>query len=157
MSKKLKTYILSILIALAVGGISAFLSKSGMQSFNSVSKPPLSPPAWLFPIVWTILYIFMGISSAAVYIKISKSGNYIGSGLGIYIVSLAVNFFWSIIFFDFKMYLLAGLWLILLWILVLFTVIKFCRTVKWAGLLQVPYLLWTTFALYLTWAIYILD
>lgn len=157
MSVKRKTYIISILIALAVGGLSAWISKDAMQTFDAVNKPPLSPPSWLFPVVWSVLYVLMGISSAAVYLKASENGSIKGSGLYVYAVSLVVNFFWSIIFFNLKMYLFAVIWLALLWVLVLMTIIKFARVVKRAGYLQIPYLIWCSFALYLSIGIYLMN
>ena len=150
MLKKYRPYIVEILIALAVGGLSAYLTKDSMAHFEAVSKPPLSPPGYLFPIVWTILFVLMGISAA----MIAKSS---GKVPFIYRLSLFVNFFWSIFFFNMEAYLFAFVWLILLWILILSTILEYAKTNKTAAYLQIPYLLWVTFAAYLNFGIWLLN
>ncbi len=155
MWKKLKPYIISILIALGVGGLSALLTSGNMS--NSFISPPLSPPAALFPIVWTVLYTLMGISSALVYVKGKEEDIDISSALGVYLIQLAVNFMWSIIFFNLRAYLFAFLWIILLWILIIAMIKRFREISPFAAYLQIPYLLWVTFAAYLNLAIYILN
>ncbi len=142
-----------IAVPLIVGGISALLTMGSMESFGTLNKPPLSPPAWLFPVVWTILYIMMGIASYLV----AESENSGGKALLYYGAQLIFNFFWSIIFFNFEAYLFAFIWLIILWILVAITTVLFYRSSKAAGILMIPYLLWLTFAAYLNLAIYILN
>ena len=155
MLKKLKPYIISILIALGVGGLSAFLTRNNMNIYESINKPPLAPPSVLFPIVWTILFILMGISSAAVYS--SRNSPYKESALNIYTLQLIINFLWSIIFFNMQNYLLAFILLIFLWLFI-YNMIKFFLKVNpIAGILQIPYLLWVTFAGYLHFMIYILN
>lgn len=138
---------------LAVGGFSALLTRDSMATFNTLTKPALAPPGWLFPVVWTILYILMGIASYQV--AISKKPN--GAALITYGIQLIFNFFWSIIFFDLNMYLFAFIWLIILWLLILRTTIRFYRISETAGILMIPYLLWVTFAGYLNLAIYLLN
>ncbi len=150
MLKKIKPYIYSVLIALAVGGLSALLTRGSMDIYNDIVRPPLSPPGFLFPIVWTILYILMGISSAIVYRKASKSPIIQKTGLGVYALQLVVNFFWSIIFFNMRAFLFAFIWLVLLWVLILTMIVRFYRISPLAAYLQIPYLLWVTFALYLS-------
>ena len=120
------TLIIAIIIPLVVGGMSSFLTKDAMMIFDSVKKPPLSPPGILFPIVWTILYVMMGVSSYLIY-KEKDNVNVKGlvkSTLIIYGVQLFFNFFWSIIFFKFAMYKFAFVWLLILWALVLLYIIK---------------------------------
>ncbi|MBQ6908207.1 MAG: tryptophan-rich sensory protein [Clostridia bacterium] len=156
MKIKWKNLIICILIPLAVGALSAFITKDSMSMFEEINKPPLSPSPILFPIVWTILYILMGISSYLVYT--SDAAKYkISSALQTYAIQLAVNFFWSIIFFNMQLYLLAFVWLILLWILIISTIIKFNPISKTAAYLLIPYLLWVTFAGYLNIGIYFLN
>lgn len=124
MVKKYKPYLSSVLLACAVGALSGFLSRNGMQEFQtSVLKPPLTPPPILFPIVWTILYVLMGLGAALV--AQSPSGRSQRTALRIYALQLAVNFFWSILFFNFSAYFAAFLWLILLWVLVLLMIWSF--------------------------------
>ena len=147
--QKAKPYIISVLIALAVGGLSALLTMGNMDIYSQIIKPSFAPPGIVFPIVWGILYILMGISSARIYIK---DGN-----LFYYVIQLILNFFWSIIFFNFNAFLLAFIWLVLLWIFIILMIFTFYRTDKLAAYLQIPYLLWVTFAGWLTLMIYMLN
>ncbi len=155
MWKKLKPYVISVLIAFAVGGLAALLTKDSMSMYEEIVKPALAPPGWLFPVAWGILYTLMGISAAMVYVK--SRGRILGTGLGCYIISLVFNFFWTIIFFNLKMFLLSFAWLIILWILILCTILGYAKTSRLAAALQIPYLLWVTFAGYLNFMIYILN
>lgn len=154
MWKKIKPYVISIAIALAVGALSGLLSMEGMETFESFNQPPLSPPAFLFPIVWTILYTLMGIGSAIVWQK-GKGRN--GRALLIYEVQLAVNFLWSLIFFNLNAFLFAFIWLLLLLFLIILMIIEFYKIDKTAAYLQIPYLLWVLFAGYLTFMTYLLN
>lgn len=156
MQNKLKTLFISIAIPLIVGGLSAFISGSGTEMFDMLQKPPLSPPGWLFPIVWTVLYVLMGIAS---YLIVTSEANpeKISNALKIYAIQLVVNFFWSIFFFNFELYLFSFIWLVLLWILVLFSIIRFADISKTAAFLLIPYILWITFAGYLNFAIFLLN
>ena len=154
MKIKWKTLFISIAIPLLVGLLSSLLTFSNMSTFQTINKPPGSPPAYLFPIVWTILYILMGIASYLVY-----TSHYYNryNVLFIYELQLIFNFFWSIIFFNYQAYLFAFVWLVILWILVLITTIQFYKINKFAGILMIPYLLWITFAGYLNFMIYLLN
>ena len=154
--------IIAILIPLLVGGLSAFLTKDAMVMFDAIKKPPLSPPGIVFPIVWSILYVLMGIARYSLYNldeqKLSeeqiKFRNYT---LVIYDIQLFFNFFWSIIFFKFSMYKVAFLWLIILWVLVFIFIKNALKLNKISAYLMIPYLLWITFAGYLNVAIAILN
>lgn len=149
---KLKIYAKSILIPVIVGGIVGLLI-SGVIDYNSLQKPPLSPPSILFPIMWTILYVLMGISYG-----ILESKSLIDSKINfIYYLQLAVNALWSIIFFIFKWRLFAFIWIIVLDILIIAMIVQFYKKDKWAGLIQIPYILWTLFASYLNIGIYLLN
>ncbi len=156
MKNNWKPYVLFIGIAEAVGALSGFLSMEGSRSFgDTVTQPPLSPPAILFPIVWTILYTLMGISAAKVYnAEPSKSRS---QGLNLFIAQLVVNFFWSLIFFNDSAYAFSFFWLLLLWFLVLAMILAFRKTDKTAAWLQIPYLLWLTFAAYLNAGVWYLN
>lgn len=153
MKKQWKTLVICIAIPLAVGIVSALLTRGGMMTFAELNKPALSPPAWLFPVVWTILYVLMGIASYLVVT--SKKPN--GAALITYGLQLVFNFFWSIIFFNMQAYLFAFVWLVILWILILKTTVKFFKIDETAGILMIPYLLWVTFAGYLNLSIYLLN
>ena len=147
--------IISILIPLFVGGLSALITKDSMAQFDTIDKPPLSPPGWLFPVVWTILFILMGIAS---YLVWNAGKPYRAkTALAVYGIQLAFNFFWSIIFFNLNAYLFAFLWLIVLWLLIILTAFLFYRISKPAGFLLIPYILWVTFAGYLNFAIFLLN
>ena len=156
MLKKLKPYIISVIIALAVGGLSALLTKNNMSIFEKINMPPLSPPSVVFPIVWAVLYILMGISSAIIY-KNGTDREEVQSALKVYALQLAVNFFWSLIFFNMQAYLFAFIWLVLLWVLVIVMIVKFKKISPAAAWLQIPYLLWITIAGYLSLMIYLLN
>lgn len=146
-----KKLILCIVIPLAVGGLSALLTKDAAQAFTLLNKPPLSPPAWLFPVLWTILYILMGIASYMILV----SGKSVSGSLIVYAIQLFFNFSWTLIFFNLTAYLPAFLWLTALWLLILITIFLFRRISAAAALLLVPYILWVTFAGYLNLMIYI--
>lgn len=147
-----KQLILCIAIPLLVGTLSGFLTRNSMNIFTQVDKPPLSPPGYLFPIVWTILYTLMGIAS---YLIVSSNADKeeIQNALFVYGLQLVVNFFWPIFFFYLGWYLFAFFWLLLLWGFILYTIIVFYRISKPAAYLLIPYFLWVTFAGYLNLAI----
>ena len=141
---KIKPYAVSILLTLAVGGLSGFLTSMGMDSFDALTKPPLTPPSFLFPIVWTVLFILMGVGAARIFMTEPTAAR--NRALIVYVVQLAVNFFWSIIFFNLQAYAFAFFWLILLWVLILTMIYLFCKVDKPAALIQIPCAIWVTFA-----------
>lgn len=156
MESKKFTLLQCIAIPLIVGAASAFLSGGGMAVFGTLNKPPLSPPGWLFPVVWTILYVLMGIASYLV-MESGKEEVVVSDALAIYAYQLIVNFLWPIFFFDFGWYLFSFIWILLLWGLVYLTTRQFYNISKAAGYLMIPYLIWITFAAYLNLGIYILN
>jgi benzodiazapine receptor len=151
---KLKPLLASLLISLGVGGLSALLTKNNMSVYSSLIQPPLAPPGFIFPVVWTILFILMGISAYLVAVSPSEEKT---SALTIYGVQLVINFFWSIFFFNLKNYTFSFLWLLLLLVFIVIMTVKFYRINKTAGLLQIPYLLWVIFAGYLNLMISLLN
>ena len=152
---KIKPYAVSILLTLAVGGLSGFLTSMGMDSFDALTKPPLTPPSFLFPIVWTVLFILMGVGAARIFMTEPTAAR--NRALIVYVVQLAVNFFWSIIFFNLQAYAFAFFWLILLWVLILTMIYLFCKVDKPAALIQIPYAIWVTFAGYLNLMIWLMN
>ena len=153
--KKL-TLLKCIAIPLGIGVLSALLSGGGMRTFEAMNKPLLSPPGWLFPVVWTVLYVLMGVASYLV-LTADASQQEKEKALTPYGYQLAVNFLWSIFFFDFGWHLFAFFWLLLLWALIWLT-IKHFQTISWtAAFLLIPYILWVTFAGYLNFAIWKLN
>ena len=156
MKEKIKSYAFFILSALAVGGLSAFFTRNNMDINNDLLMPPLSPPPILFPIVWSILFILMGISAAMIYNSDAPKSQK-NTALNIYALSLAVNFSWNIIFFNLRAFGFAFFWLLLLLFLIILTIIKYFKIQKIAAYLQIPYALWVTFAGYLTAGIWWLN
>lgn len=156
MRVKWKTLLLALAIPLGVGGLSALVTRREMDAFSQLNQPPLSPPGWLFPIVWTVLFLLMGLASYLVVTAEAPDG-VSRRALTVYGVQLVVNFFWSILFFNLKWYLFSFFWLLLLWGLILVTMILFFPIRRSAGWLLVPYLLWVTFAGYLNFGIFLLN
>lgn len=152
MNKNVWTYIKAILVPLIVGGVVGIVI-SGSMDYNSLEKPFLAPPAIVFPIVWTIIYILMGISYGRLKVK-ELTDEKIDF---IYYTQLVINALWSIFFFVFKWRLFSFFWILLLIVFVIWMIIEFYKKDKIAGLLQIPYLLWILFASYLNLAFYILN
>lgn len=156
MKPNIKLLIKSIALPLLVGLISGLLTRNAMQDFQTLVKPPLAPPGWLFPVVWTILYTLMGIS--AYLIQTSSADPEVKSdALMIYRYQLIVNFLWPVLFFSFGWYLFAFAWILLLWGLVILMIWDFSKISKTAAYLNIPYLIWLTFAAYLNGAIWWLN
>jgi tryptophan-rich sensory protein len=145
-----KSLIINILIPLVVGGVAALLTRDSMTLYANVQKPPFSPPSLVFPIVWTILYILMGISAY----RVMEKG---GCDSTFYSLQLFVNFLWPVFFFSFEAYLFAFVLLLVLIALVVGMIMAFYKCDKWAGYLQIPYLLWLLFAGYLNLGVYLLN
>lgn len=156
MQEKLKNLLLCIAIPVLTGSLSGFLTRGSMQVFRQLNKPPLSPPGAVFPIVWTILYILMGIASYLVFSSGTGQGD-IRNALSVYGLQLAVNFFWPLFFFNLGWYFFSFVWLVLLWLLILITIRLFYHISRPAAYLLLPYLLWVTFAGYLNLGIAILN
>lgn len=156
MSKNKIKLIKCIAIPLIVGGVAGFLTRGAMSIFQELNQPPLSPPPWLFPVVWTILYILMGVSSWLVC-KSGETEEKIDRALKAYYYQLLVNFLWPIFFFNFQWFLFSFFWLLLLIVLVFTMIRQFYRISAWAGYLNVPYLIWLMFAAYLNLGIWWLN
>lgn len=154
--KKFWIFLGSLALPLGVGSLAAFLTRGNMMLYAALERPPLSPPAWLFPVVWSILYVLMGLASWLVTVS-GESPETIAKAQRPYYLQLAVNFFWSLIFFNLQNFLFAFIWLVLLWVLILITLRRFYAISKTAGWLLVPYLVWVAFAGYLNFAIFLLN
>lgn len=153
---KWKPLLISLAIPLAVGGLAAYLTRDGMRVFASVNQPPLSPPAWLFPVVWTILYLMMGLACYLVATApISQPRR--ERALTVYGLSLAANFLWPILFFTMEAWGAAFVCLVLLWVLVAATMLLFSCIDRRAGQLLIPYLVWLSFAAYLNLGVWLLN
>ena len=140
---------IDVLIPVVISGIVGFIINPYID-YNSLVQLPLSPPSIAFPIVWTILYILMGVSYYLLKNPDRKEKM-------IYFVQLGVNALWSVFFFVFKFYLFSFVWILLLDVLVILMIIIFCRNNKVSAYLQIPYLVWILFASYLNLGIYILN
>lgn len=156
MKPKIKTLLISLAIPLAVGGLAALLSGGGMADYNDLNQPPLSPPGWLFPVVWSVLYLLMGYASYRIVTsdadKMQKQ-----RALILYGAQLFVNFLWPLIFFGLEWRLTAFLVLLVLWVLILLTMRAFSDIDERAGDLLIPYILWVTFAGYLNLGAFLLN
>lgn len=156
MKINIKKLVIAIVIPLAVGAISGFLTNSSMEHYAQLEKPPLNPPGIVFPFVWAVLFTLMGISTymiaqADVFRKEKKDV------LSIYGVQLFVNFFWSIIFFNMRTYLFAFIWLLILLALIIIMIRAFYKISSTAAFLQIPYLIWVIYAGYLNLGVYLLN
>ena len=154
--RKGKTLLICLALPLAVGLLAALLTLGGMREYGEMLKPPLSPPGWVFPAVWTLLYLLMGLASW--YVAGSATSEDMKQmALSLYAVQLAANFLWPLVFFGLGRYVLALLWLAVLLILVLLTWRQFRRLDRRAGALLIPYVLWLCYALYLNLGAAILN
>ena len=153
---KWKQLILCLAIPLAVGALAGLLSRGGMEDYKDMYKPLLAPPGWVFPVVWTILYLMMGLASY--YVRTSAaSPERIRRAMTAYALQLAANFIWPLIFFALGAYLAAFIWLILLFALALLCALRFGYIDARAGKLFAPYLVWLFFAAYLNLGVYLLN
>ncbi len=150
----LKRLLIALAVPLAVGGLSAFASGSFSEQYAVVNKPPLSPPGWIFPVVWTLLYLAMGYAS---YLVMTVGGRDAKDALTVYYIQLVLNFLWPILFFRFRLYTFAIFELILLIAAVTVMVIRFSHVDERAGYLTLPYLIWLCFALYLNIGVAVLN
>lgn len=149
-------FFLCVLIPLAVGSIAALITRDGMRIYQVMEMPFLAPPAWLFPIVWTLLYMLMGLSSYWIMISDAEQKDK-EKAILLYEYQLAVNFLWPSFFFSFQWYLFAFFWIILLWILVFLMIFSFWKIEKRAAFVNLPYLVWLSFAAYLNLAVWWLN
>lgn len=151
-----KPYVLWIGLSELVGAIAAFLIRNDTELYRTiVKKPPLSPPGIVFPIVWTILYLLMGIGMARVMIETNSDRK--AGDLRVFLLQLAFNFFWSIWFFKLRAFGFAFVWLVALWALILWMILRFRQVDRPAARMQAPYLVWVTFAGYLNAGVWLLN
>ena len=151
---KIKPLEISLAVCLGTGGLSALLTKDSMEEYAFLDQPPLAPPGWVFPVVWTALFILMGVAAYLVWIE---NGLGRSRALGLYGAQLAFNFLWTIIFFNTDRRLFALVWLLILWGLILATILAFRRESDTAWKLLIPYELWVTFAAYLNAGVWYLN
>ena len=157
MWKKVKPYVVSVALALGVGGLAAFITRNDMDVYKVIVLPPLAPPSVLFPIVWTILYVLMGIGAALIYLERGNKQSAARDALSVYGINLILNFMWSVLFFKFRVFLFAFFWLLALLATIIKMILDFKKIKPIAGYLQIPYAFWVAFAGYLNFAIWWLN
>ena len=151
-----KIYLFWVALAEGIGLLAGFLTRENTELYSQMMiKPALSPPGWIFPVVWTVLFALMGIGAAT--ISLQPDSRKRSRALNIFVAQLIVNFFWSLIFFNAQAYGFALAWLLLLWVLILWMILAFWQADKGAALLQIPYILWVTFAAYLNYGVWKLN
>lgn len=151
-----RSLLAAVALPLAVGTLSSILVGDAVLEYAGMNKPPLSPPGWIFPAVWTLLYALMGFASWLVYISEASQPRK-KRALGLYALQLAVNFVWPLIFFKAMWYLAAFFWLLLLWLLVIACTVRFYCIRRAAAWMLLPYVLWLSFAAYLNLGVYLLN
>lgn len=155
MKIKWKKLIICLAIPLGVGALAALLT-GGMSQYKQLRQPPLAPPGWVFPVVWSILYLLMGYASYRILVSNAPRREK-NNALKLYGAQLAINFLWPLVFFGLEQYLLAFFVLLLLWSLIFFTIRAFSRIDETAADLLLPYIIWVTFAGYLNVGVYLLN
>ncbi len=154
--KKYFPYLMGIAAVEAVGLLAGLLTRSGVEFYaENVMKPPLAPPNWIFPVVWTILYALMGISAVRIWQQPASADK--GRAQNLFVIQLVLNFFWPLLFFNAQAYGFAAVWIIVLWIVVLLMILQMRKVDPPAAWLQVPYLVWLTFAAYLSLGVWIVN
>ena len=157
MNKNIGRFAIGIALPIGVGTLAAFLTRSSMNIYGELAKPPLAPPAIVFPVVWTLLYVLMGISSVLVFNSREINPVAAEKGLRIYLLSLILNFSWSLIFFNNRLFGLAIVNILILLALIIGTIVNYFKIKPVAAILQIPYALWVVFATYLNVAIFIIN
>ena len=148
--------IISLLITLGGSFVVSLFIRPYVPIYETLNKPWFSPPGFVFPIVWTILYILMAIAYYRV-LQISKLGKKTYSALTLFYIQLILNFSWSFIFFNFRLYGIAFIAAVILLILVIITTRKFLKVDKIAGWLMVPYVIWLSYASVLSCFVWMLN
>jgi benzodiazapine receptor len=154
--KNLCALLFSILIAEGLGALSGFLSMNPNETYQSFNKPSFSPPSYVFPIVWTILFFLMAVAAYRIWMQ-GKSGADVRKALVLYVIQLILNFSWSIIFFRFNLMGLAFFELLLLLVFILLTAFEFYKHDKIAAYLMIPYIIWVSFAAVLNYTIWMIN
>lgn len=157
MIRKINWYQLLVIVLTTelIGMLASLFSGNAGQIYTTFIKPPLSPPGWLFGVIWPVLYLLMGIAAYIIYQTPQTPDRKMATTL--YWVQLFVNFLWPIIFFRFEWYWISVIVILILDVLVVMTMIRFYKINKTAGYLLIPYLLWILFATYLNIGIAMLN
>lgn len=151
------TSLLLLFLPLLLGSVTAMLTGGIGESYRTLSKPPLSPPGIVFPIVWGILYLLMGISAYLIYRKCLEKEQSLLRPMIPFSAQLLLNICWTFLFFGFQCYLLGSVWVLLMIAAIIWMIVVFYRLSPTAAFLQIPYLLWCCFAAYLSFGVYFLN
>ncbi len=154
--KNFTALFISILLAEGIGFSSAFLSMTASKAYKNFNKPFFSPPGWIFPVVWTILFFIMAVAAYRIWMA-GKSDKDVKKALILYCIQLFLNFLWPIVFFRFRLYAIAFLELLLLLVFILRTTFEFYRIDKISSYLMTPYIAWVSFAGVLNYTIWMLN
>lgn len=154
--RQIGALIIIIILTEAAGFLVGFLTMQNYGLYENLMKPSFSPPGWVFPIVWSILYLLMAIAFYRIWLS-GKSGKNVSKAMTYYFIQLALNLIWPIIFFKFNLYGLAFIDLLLLLIFILLTTFEFFKIDKIAGILMIPYIIWVSFAGILNYAIWAMN
>lgn len=147
---------IAILLPLAVGSVASYLAANAMGVYRSLQTPSFSPPGWLFPVIWTVLYVLMGIASYRIY-RLDATDRDVRKALAFYLLQLAINFLWPILFFRFSLYFFSFVWLLLLLVILFYTIRLFKKLDPIAAYMMIPYFLWVVFAAFLNLGVYFLN
>lgn len=153
---KLIPLLINTLIPVLGGAFVGYLNRNTMDTYETLKKPFFTPSNIVFPVVWTILYILMGIAAYRIFMR-NKQGIDDKGGYFFYLVQIIINFLWSFIFFTFRLYGISFIVLVILLIFILITFIKFIKIDRLAGFLLIPYLIWVSFAGILNFLIWALN
>jgi len=157
MNKFTKILIL-VVTCLAIGYLSGVVTRGSIEEwFQFIKKPSFNPPNWIFQPVWSMLYIMMGIAGGLVWDKINEKPDEVKNALVFFAIQLGLNALWSLLFFGLRNPLIALIEIVLLWLMIYETFIKFSKLNKFAGYLFIPYLLWVSFATILNASIWWLN
>jgi tryptophan-rich sensory protein len=153
------TRILTVVVTcLAIGYFSGMVTRSAIITwYPTLVKPSFNPPNCIFAPVWSMLYIMMGVAAGLVWNRIDFEKDLVKKALILFAIQLALNALWSYLFFGLKNPMLAGIEIVLLWLMIFETYSKFVKINKIAGYLFIPYLLWVSFAMVLNGSIWWLN
>jgi translocator protein len=155
---KITRIAIAIIVCLAVGYSSSTVTKTGVETwYPTIVKPVFNPPNWVFMPVWTLLFILMGIAAGLVWDNIKQQNAEVKKALGFFLIQLALNAIWSYLFFGLKNPMLALVEIVLLWLMIYETYLKFIKINKIAGYLLIPYMAWVGFAAILNASIWWLN
>ena len=152
----IKALIISVVVTFAAGFLGALAGKDYFNDYLNLYKPVFAPPSFVFPVVWTILYILMAIAVYRVYLKI-YSGLKEARAIKLYTIQLILNFLWPVIFFNFRLYGISFFELLFLLIFILITTFEFLKIDKLSAFLMIPYIVWVSFAGVLNYAIWMMN